>query len=112
MQKYEPPTVTRESDKFQLRMPDGMRQKIADQAKLNGRSINAEIVDRLRLSFNNENSTESLLLARQNGLISFLCQCIDQLSLVHPDSVDGQCKVDTVLALYKSMLSSEKANFE
>lgn len=112
MQKYEPPTVTRESDKFQLRMPDGMRQKIADQAKLNGRSINAEMVDRLRLSFDNGNSAESLLLARQNGLISFLCQCVDQLSQIPPASVEGQCKVDMVLALYKSMLSGEKVNFE
>lgn len=40
-------TVTRDSDKFMLRLPDGMRDIIAGEAKKNGRSMNAEIVSRL-----------------------------------------------------------------
>jgi hypothetical protein len=56
MKKSEPKptverTVGRESDKFMLRFPDGMRDRIADQAKLNNRSMNAEIVARLEQSF-------------------------------------------------------------
>ena len=43
--------VTRESDKFMLRLPDGMRDKIAEAAKNNGRSMNAELVARLQESF-------------------------------------------------------------
>jgi len=34
----------RDYDKFMLRFPDGMRAAIADRAKTNGRSMNAEIV--------------------------------------------------------------------
>ncbi|OWV87342.1 hypothetical protein ATY75_03260 [Rhizobium sp. N122] len=34
----------REQDKFMLRLPDGMRERIADAAKSNKRSMNAEIV--------------------------------------------------------------------
>ncbi|QIU92156.1 Arc family DNA-binding protein [Yokenella regensburgei] len=31
-------------DKFNLRFPDGMREAIAERAKLNGRSMNSEII--------------------------------------------------------------------
>lgn len=37
----------RESDKFMLRLPEGMRDKIAEAAKANGRSMNSEIIARL-----------------------------------------------------------------
>lgn len=40
----------REHDKFMLRLPDGMREEIASEAKNNGRSMNTEIVVRLRQS--------------------------------------------------------------
>jgi hypothetical protein len=38
-------------DQFVLRLPDGMRERIKDAAEGNGRSMNAEIVDRLEVSF-------------------------------------------------------------
>jgi len=41
----------RESDKFMLRFPDGMRERVAEAAKTNGRSMNAEIIQRLEHSF-------------------------------------------------------------
>jgi hypothetical protein len=44
------PAVSRESDKFMLRLPDGMRERIAEVAKANGRSMNAEIVARIEAS--------------------------------------------------------------
>lgn len=37
-------------DKFQLRFPEGMRDQIKEAADANGRSMNAEIVHRLRQS--------------------------------------------------------------
>lgn len=40
-------SVNRESDKFMLRFPEGMRDRIAELAKKNSRSMNAEIVQRL-----------------------------------------------------------------
>jgi hypothetical protein len=40
-------SVGRESDKFMLRLPEGMRDRIAALAKENGRSMNTEIVQRL-----------------------------------------------------------------
>jgi hypothetical protein len=44
--------VSRESDKFMLRLPAGMREKIAEIAQANGRSMNAEIVTRLEWALN------------------------------------------------------------
>lgn len=39
------------SDKFMLRLPDGMRERIKVAAEANNRSMNAEIVSRLEASF-------------------------------------------------------------
>lgn len=40
-----------QQDKFMLRLPDGMRELIKDAAESAGRSMNAEIVQRLEASF-------------------------------------------------------------
>lgn len=37
----------RESDKFMLRLPDGMRELLKAEAKANNRTMNSEIVSRL-----------------------------------------------------------------
>lgn len=39
-------------DRFIVRLPDGMRERIAEEAKKNNRSMNAEIVSRLEQTFN------------------------------------------------------------
>ena len=49
MKKSTAPTG-RASDKFMLRLPDGMRDTIYELAKASGRSMNAEIVHRLQQS--------------------------------------------------------------
>ncbi|PTT42364.1 hypothetical protein DBR23_03665 [Acidovorax sp. HMWF018] len=41
----------RESDKFMLRFPEGMRAVIKEAAEKNGRTMNAEIISRLQASF-------------------------------------------------------------
>lgn len=40
-----------QQDRMIVRFPDGMRDKIAELAKANGRSMNAEVVGRLQRSF-------------------------------------------------------------
>lgn len=45
------PETGRGSDKFMLRLPDGMRERIKRAAEHNGRSMNAELVHRIELSF-------------------------------------------------------------
>lgn len=41
---------SREQDKFVLRLPEGMRETIADKAKEQRRSMNMEIIQRLEQS--------------------------------------------------------------
>lgn len=43
--------TTNDSDKFIVRMPDGMRQRIIEAAAGNNRTMNAEVVARLQASF-------------------------------------------------------------
>ncbi len=43
--------TTRESDKFMLRLPDGMRERIKAAAEANNRSMNAEIVKALEVLY-------------------------------------------------------------
>jgi len=43
-------TTGRESDQFNLRFPDGMRDELKELAAKNGRSLNAEIIVRLKES--------------------------------------------------------------
>jgi len=42
-----------QADKFMLRLPNGMRDRIKDAAEQNGRSMNSEIVMRLESSLDN-----------------------------------------------------------
>ena len=44
-------------DKFIVRLPDGMREKISEAATANKRSMTAEIVARLEWSFENADAT-------------------------------------------------------
>ncbi len=42
--------MTRDINPFGLRMPTDLRETVAREARLNGRSLNAEIITRLRAS--------------------------------------------------------------
>lgn len=44
---------SRTADKFVVRLPDGMRERIADVAKTHHRSMNSEIISRLEASLVN-----------------------------------------------------------
>jgi hypothetical protein len=57
-----PKKTNRESDKFMLRLPDGMRKAMAHAAETNSRSMNSEIVERLARSF--ERSVDPQEIAR------------------------------------------------
>jgi plasmid stability protein len=51
MKNDDKPTVTRESDRFIVRLPDGMRDRLSASARESGRSMNAEVVARLQASY-------------------------------------------------------------
>lgn len=62
----------RQSDKFMLRLPDGMRERVAAAAKTAGRSMNAEIVARLQQSFDSADEVRRLRLLLEDKRLSEL----------------------------------------
>ncbi len=69
------PKVGRESDKFMLRFPTGMRDTIAREAEKAGRSMNAEIVERIARSF--ERSADPQEIARMLERIAGAANVLD-----------------------------------
>ena len=51
----------RNSDQFNLRLPEGMRERISEEARMSGRSMNSEIVHRLANSLDNPNFKDMTL---------------------------------------------------
>ncbi|CDZ82986.1 Arc-like DNA binding domain protein [Citrobacter koseri] len=49
-------------ERFTVRMPDGMREAVAERAKENGRSMNSEIVDMIAKSLNSSALTDEELV--------------------------------------------------
>lgn len=54
MKKTEKQPLAAEADKFMIRLPEGMRGRLADAAKANNRSMNAEVVARLEKTLTEE----------------------------------------------------------
>ena len=50
----------RGSDQFVIRFPEGMRDRIAKLAAANGRSMNAELIDRLEKSMGDSDNLKNL----------------------------------------------------
>jgi hypothetical protein len=55
------PYPSETADRFIVRFPDGMRDRIAESAKANNRSMNSEIVARIAASFEADNANAELI---------------------------------------------------
>jgi hypothetical protein len=83
----------RGSDQFMVRMPDGMRQQIANEAEKAGRSMNAQIVYYLERSlrddanvFRMERDVSKLPEEKQEQVV----QLIAQVAVLLSKEIDGQ----------------------
>lgn len=81
MPKQPPPSAI--ADKFMLRLPDGLRDTIAEHAKRAGRSMNAEVIYRLQMAYDQDAAMEDAyqLDARigVNAMIRLLNRFMDEL---------------------------------
>ena len=64
------------SEQFQLRLPDGMREALAELAARNGRSMNAEIVTALAMYF----AKEDAALKESQSIATALKDLLDRLA--------------------------------
>lgn len=68
------PYPSRVADQFLVRMPDGMRDRLAAEADRSGRSMNAEIVHRLQASLDKQADTPGARIADPEARQQFVQQ--------------------------------------
>lgn len=84
MQQQYTTANSRTADKFVVRLPDGLRADIAVLAEDNDRSMNSEIVNRLKRSIVQDKVGEE-----QTKLIGMLLQRIDELEAQLPPEMEA-----------------------
>ncbi len=70
-------TESRHADKYIIRFPDGMRDRLKEEAKTNNRTLNAEIVARLQNSFD---AQESATKSHQDDLLPLSAEMIERIA--------------------------------
>ncbi|WJD63126.1 Arc family DNA-binding protein [Pseudomonas kurunegalensis] len=84
MQQQYTTANSRTADKFVVRLPDGLRADIAVLAEDNDRSMNSEIVNRLKRSMVQDQVNEE-----QTKLIGLLLQRITELEAQLPPEMEA-----------------------
>jgi predicted DNA-binding protein len=92
-----PPSVG--LDKFNVRLPPGLRDRLHALAKANGRSANAELVDRLEKSISDNDDTKKLL-ARMSDLVLEIAKLV-------PRSADVAREAEKLRKLQKDHLDRD-----
>ncbi|TDX14656.1 Arc-like DNA binding dprotein [Buttiauxella sp. BIGb0552] len=72
--------MSREDPQLRIRLPVELKEKVEEAAKANGRSINAEIVHRLDVSFLKDIPTDQLISAKE--AIQIVSKAKDELSAI------------------------------
>ena len=70
--------TSRESDKFTLRMPDGMRERLAEVAESQGRTMNAVVIGALAEYLADAKSLESRLAGIEKAILSLTDKVAEQ----------------------------------
>ena len=86
------------NDKFMLRLPEGMRERIRAEAEANNRSMNSEIVARLEASLSGKIETEAKCA---NYLEHLLRQ---QIAGQRPELVEDGATITLQITMTKSDL--------
>ncbi|HLV16006.1 MAG TPA: Arc family DNA-binding protein [Pseudomonas sp.] len=69
---------SRTADKFVVRLPDGMRDKIAEAATTNERSMNSEIVGRISRTFHDD-AERQIIIDSMHHLNRQLTQAYEEI---------------------------------
>lgn len=113
------PNTGRDSDKFMLRFPEGMRDRLKEAAKSNNRTMNAEILARLEQSFSSVSSPAGarsfgLEIAKatlENQLMELMIeQGYEKINLLHADECLGKIsdKKSSLSQLKRRALEAER----
>jgi hypothetical protein len=107
MTKRAPPP-SRTADQFVTRLPDGMRDRIAEAAKNNNRSMNAEIVERLSATFTATPMESLQTIETQTGIITLLGHYLSMMTgLAKKGNPDKLEQILLIEALAKTLAKGE-----
>jgi plasmid stability protein len=97
MKKTAAAATSRASDKFILRLPDGMREHLAEVAERNGRSMNAEVIAALAMYFEHASRPRWPVAAESKGyrVDTAIKDLVDQLATQHQELTQLIKKADT-----------------
>ena len=70
--------TSRDSDKFILRLPDGMRERLAEVAESQGRTMNAVVIGALSEYLANSKSLESQLAGIEKAILALTDKVSEQ----------------------------------
>lgn len=112
-----PPSQT--ADKFIIRLPEGMRDRITEEAKSNGRTMNAEVVARLQDSFEALGSADAVAaqaladsraqtITAMAFLQASLCETVTALYAALPDKARRERSFKEADRLASSLLVAAK----
>lgn len=88
--------MAREDPHFRLRVPPGLRERIADEAKRNNRSMNAEIVARLEKSF-----TESPISKEAREWVQEMIEVTMKSLVIKANSIERRTRLGLAHTLRK-----------
>lgn len=109
--KKEAPSVA--ADKFIVRLPDGMRNLIAEAATENNRTMNAEVVARLQSSFRAGQSKHSLPRVELFLGAALMRLARATIRLAHPDKYASSEKQNqATLRLATALLRADRKEIE
>jgi predicted DNA-binding protein len=74
--------TSRDSDKFILRLPDGMRERLAEVAESQGRTMNAVVIGALAEYLANAKSLESQLAGIEKAILALTDKVSEQNQVV------------------------------
>ena len=103
-------------DKFVLRLPDGMRDKIGVVARANKRTMNAEIVQRLEASFSsteeplqvvNENTAEAEMILELKSFRAEFAEFVETIGV--PDFSNEGAAIREIRRMVGELLDAVKA---
>lgn len=109
-------------DRFILRLPEGMRDRIAEEAKAHSRSMNAEFVARLQASFDPAPSVDGAAaqeladsraqtIAAMTHLQKTLCASVLQLFVTLPAKAQADRGFREVVGMAEALLGTEAGDF-
>ncbi|WP_252091361.1 Arc family DNA-binding protein [Pseudomonas sp. MWU13-3659] len=95
-------TNSRTADKFVVRLPDGMRERVAEVARQNHRSMNSEIIERLEQTLlSDKHDDDGQMISAHDHMKAELVRAYKIIDRLLQNAVPTQDDIQEVLYLVR-----------